>query len=241
VSDEHGDLEVGLSRSALLRLAGSLLVGGILLNVVVEAFHPSTEDLNDHARVFAEYARSDAWQAIHLGQFAAGLIAIAGFVVLYVALQAIKPSMLARLALASAIATAAAFAVLQAIDGVGLKQAVDSWAGAAPPQKAAYFHDAETVRWLEWGANSYFRILNGVTLLLFSVAIIRTALVSAWVGWIGGLAGAAFIALGVIVGYDGFTGHGVGAVAGVALLIFAIGITVVGWRTKDVAKPAGTG
>ncbi len=39
--------------------------------------------------------------------------------------------------------------VLQAVDGVALKQAVDAWVSAPDAEEAARFASAETVRWLE--------------------------------------------------------------------------------------------
>ncbi len=54
---------------------------------------------------------------------------------------------------------------MQGLDGVGLKQAVMSLAGA------------ETIRWLEWGLQSYFRVLLGLTFMLAGAAILAGRLV----------------------------------------------------------------
>jgi hypothetical protein len=59
-----------------------------------------------------------------------------------------------RLALLSAGAAMALYGVLQAVDGVGLKQGVDAWASAENGDQAARFAAAETVRWLEWAVRS---------------------------------------------------------------------------------------
>jgi hypothetical protein len=230
-----------MNKRVLLRLAGALLVGGFLLEAVVEVFHPSKEDPNKHAAVFAEYARSGAFTTIHLVQFIAILIGMAGFLVLYRALVSRGDvPVLARLAAAASIATGSAFAVLQAIDGVALKHAVDAWAKASGAEQAIRFADAETVRWLEWGANSYFRVLLGLTLLLFGLAIARTAIVPRWLGWSGVVSGLLFGVVGVIVGEVGFD-HAQGPFSLAALLfflVFAVGTLVVGWRTKE--RPAAS-
>jgi hypothetical protein len=42
---------------------------------------------NSHSVVFAEYARSASWTAVHLGQFAGMAAIIAGLLVLYFALD----------------------------------------------------------------------------------------------------------------------------------------------------------
>jgi hypothetical protein len=54
------------------------------------------------------------------------------------------------------------------------------------------------VRWLEWGANSFFQILLGSTLVLSGVAISRTALAGRWQGWVAVAAGVCLIAGGVM-------------------------------------------
>ena len=231
-----------MNERVLLRLAGAFLVGGLVLEAVAELFHPSKEDPNKHAAVFAEYARSGAFTTVHIVQFFAVLIGIAGFLVLYRALvaRAVVP-VLGKLAAAAAIATGVSFAVLQAIDGVALKHTVDAWVKASGGERAIRFADAETVRWLEWGANSYFRLLLGLTLVLFGVAVVRTRIVPRWLGWGGVLAGLLFMVVGVIVGEVGFDHRQApfGLAALLFYLIFSVGILVVGWRTKE--PPAGSG
>jgi hypothetical protein len=58
------------------------------------------------------------------------------------------------------------------VDGVTLKQAVDAWAAASGTEEATRFADAETVRWIEWGLQSYFRVLLGVAFLLLGAAAV---------------------------------------------------------------------
>lgn len=210
----------------------------MVLNFTVSAFHPSTEDPNDHPAVFAEYAASDAWKLVHVGQFAAALVVVAGLIVLYRALERTgADNTLARLAVSGAIATTAAVAVLQAIDGVALKQAVDAWANAAQPEKAVAFRDAETLRWTEWAANSYFRLLQGVTVLLYGLAVARSAIVPRWLGWVGVVAGLGYIAVGVIVGNEGFSDASLigGTATDLLFFIVATGIAITGWRRTEPA------
>jgi hypothetical protein len=68
----------------------------------------------------------------------------------------------------------ALYGVLQAVDGVGLKQAVNAWASAADGDKAVRFAGAETVRWLEWAVRSYQGFVFGLALLLFGAVIAVT-------------------------------------------------------------------
>jgi hypothetical protein len=232
------DRATSFSERALLRLAGALLVGGFLLNAIVTQFHPHGDE-NDHPVIFAKYADSDAWVAIHFGQFAGVLIALAGFLVLYRALDMRgEVPLLVRFGLGALIASAAVWAALQAVDGVALKHAVDEWAGASGAEKSLRFGDAETLRWTEWGLQSYFRLLLGLTFVLFGVAIARTGIVFRWLGWIAVLGGLLYMAVGVAVGYSGFEKPGDGVIQ-LLFLIFVVGVLVAGIRRKDLGETAG--
>jgi len=221
----------------LLRVAGALLVTGFVLELVAEFFHPSREHPNNHPAVFAEYARSDAWVAVHFGQFAAVVLGLVGFFVLARALEVRGTvPVLARLATAAATAAVAVWAVLQAIDGVALKQAVDAWSSASGTEKAVRFANAETVRWTEWAVNSYFRVLFGTTVLLFGVALARTAILPRWLGWVGVLTGLLSMAVGVTVGYEGFEAHIQGLAAALLFAVFAVGVLAAAVRAENTAR-----
>ena len=119
------------AQRSLLRLAGGLLISGfVLFALVTTLFHPS-QDENNHPVIFGKYDDSQAWVAVHMGQFVAVLIALGGFIVLHRFLETRgKDVVLARLAFAATIATAAVWAVLQAVDGTALKEATDAWGQA---------------------------------------------------------------------------------------------------------------
>jgi hypothetical protein len=76
---------------------------------------------------------------VHLGQFVGMAVIIAGLLVLYFALdlRAGGAASVARLAAVSAAVALGLYGVLQAVDGVALKQAVDAWASAPDAEKAA--------------------------------------------------------------------------------------------------------
>jgi Domain of unknown function (DUF4386) len=222
-----------------LIVAGLLLISGNVANTIVTMFHPHQADPNDHPAVFAEYAASSTWIGVHYAQYAAALTMLAGFVVLYRALTVIRrPSALDQLTLATTITAAAALTMLQAIDGVALKHAVNAWTGAAAPDKPARFAAAETVRWIEWDTNSYFYTLVGLTLVLAGTAMLRGPAVPRWLGWAALLGGAAFVVTAVPVGYRGFQATPSAMVAVVLLAVTAIGVTVAGVRTpRHTAGP----
>ena len=78
-----------------LRLSAALLLVGQLLYIVVTQFHTGGE-ANDHPVIFAAYAASGLWTAVHVGQFAAMAIVLAGLLTLVFALDV--PARTARLA-----------------------------------------------------------------------------------------------------------------------------------------------
>lgn len=155
------------------RIGAVALPLGVIVLVVAEIFHPSREDPMDNRAVFMEYAHSDSWTAVHLAQYFGFLLLLGGLVALYYSVSA-RPGAGAGLApfgLAAAVTTAASFTVLQAVDGIALKRAVDAWVSAPAEQEIAAFAAAEAVRWIEIGMNSLSYFLAGLTLILYGVAI----------------------------------------------------------------------
>src|SRR5438874_694858 len=102
--------------SSSLRLSAALLLVGQLLYIVVTQFH-ADGPANNHPVVFAEYARSGSWTAVHVGQFAAMAILLAGLLGLRYALDAqpATASWAARFGAASAVAALALYGGLQAV------------------------------------------------------------------------------------------------------------------------------
>ena len=188
------------------RIGAAALPLGLLVLLVAEPFHPSHEDLTDHPAVFREYAASEAWVAVHLGEYAAFLLLMGGLVGLYYAVAA-RPgpgTAWARFGLAAAVTAAASFTVLQAVDGIALKRAVDAWASAPADRQAASFAATEALRWTEIGVNALSYVLVGLALVLFGLALALGATYPRWVGWLAVAAGAAFLARGLVVSYRGF-------------------------------------
>ncbi len=162
------------------------------------------------------------------------LVAIAGLLVLCRALRPETPY-LALLAAAATIAAAATWAVLQAVDGVTLKQAVDAWVAAPGTEEAARYADAETIRWVEWGLQSYFRVLLGIAFLLLGVAAVVSRLVPSWLGVLLAVAGLLSLAVGFSVAYAGLESGFQDAVAiafQLVVLVFVVGLLVAGMRRR---------
>jgi hypothetical protein len=222
----------------VLRLSAVLLVVGFILFAAGTAlFHPGHEPANNHMAAFAEYASSANWTAVHLGQFASMALIIAGLLVLYFALD-VRTGNSAWVAWLGAVSAAIAlglYGVLQAVDGVALKQAVDAWVNAPETEKAARFASAETIRWLEWGARSYQSFMFGLTLILLGSAVALTARLPRRLGYLMALSGLAYIVQGWVLGSEGFSATNTFAILAsyVLMLAWIVGLLLVAWRMKE--------
>ena len=162
-----------------------------------------------------------------------------GFVALYrllVQSESSMASILAWIGLAVAIVTGGAFAILQAVDGIANKMAVDSWFAAPPEEKAITFRVAEGIRFIEYGTNSIFRILQGTVAVIFGVAIVKSKILSKWIGGAGVVIGAVTIYAGLEVAYLGF--GGLTTIIGISMIIYFIWVGILGsfmWK-KSMSK-----
>src|SRR5215218_3849398 len=204
---EAAQQEVGGDTASTTRMGAVALPIGIVLIAISEIFHPAREDPMDFPAVFTEYAQSNVWTAVHLGEYFGFLLLLGGLVALYYSVSA-KRGMGAGLApfgFAAAVTTAASYTVLQAVDGIALKRAVDAWASAPADQESAAFAAAEALRWTEIAMNSLSFFLAGLTIFLYGVAIALGTVYPRWAGLIAVVCGAAFMYDGaVVVAYEGF-------------------------------------
>ena len=213
----------------MLRMGSIAFFAGLAIAVISTIIHPTGtgEELMNNPFIFAVYAEDDLWIASHIGQFAGIMLIYAGgFVSLHRLLAKSESggssgvaSALAWFGLVTAILTASAFTILQAVDGIALKIAVDTWYAippSSPPteapegggegaEKSIALRVAEGLRWTEWGIQAYYRMLQGAVALIFGVAIVKSSILGRWIGAIGIAAGAVGIAAGVVVAYVGFS------------------------------------
>ena len=117
-----GRQQLGGDDAITTKLGAVALPLAVIVLVVTEYFHPGREDSMDFPAVFMEYAHSNIWTAVHLGEYFGFLLLLGGLVALYYSVSA-KPGVGAGLApfgLAAAVTAAASFTVLQAVDGIAL-------------------------------------------------------------------------------------------------------------------------
>src|SRR5215207_10134409 len=101
---------------SLLRLSATLVVIGELLFALVTLFHADGE-ANNHPAVFAEYASSASWIAVHLGQFVFMAVLLLGLLVLFFALNVRSGALgwVGRFAAVSVVVALALYGVVQAV------------------------------------------------------------------------------------------------------------------------------
>src|SRR5919199_3945481 len=225
-----------------LRLSATLVVIGELLFAIVTLFHPDG-DANNHPVAFAEYASSASYTALHFVQFVFMAVLLFGLFVLFFALDVRSGALgwVDRFAAVSVVVALVLYGGIQAVDGVALKQAVDAWANAPEAEKATRFASAETVRWLEWGMNSYQNFMFAVALILLASVIVGTARVPRAIGYLMGLAAIPNLVQSWVVGTEGFAvGWLAGSLSVVGLplmLAWSIWLLIVAWRMKEPDQP----
>jgi hypothetical protein len=232
--------QIGGGDAITTRVGAVALPLGVILIMVAEYFHPSREDPMDNPSVFREYAQSNSWTTIHLAEYFGFLLLLGGLVALYYSVSA-KPgagSGLAPFGLAAAVTTAASFTVLQGVDGISLKRAVDAWVSAPADQESAAFAAAEAVRWIEIGMNGLSKFLAGLTLFVYELAIGFGIVYPRWVGWIAMVSGAALMYHGaVVVSYQGFVPSIPNLVGLVLLAVWAFIMAVLMWHNSREPIP----
>jgi hypothetical protein len=235
-TQQRGERPAATVDRSSLRLSATLILTGQLLFIVVTLFHADGQ-ANNHPSVFAEYAASGSWKAVHLVQFSAIAILLAGLLALFYALDVpAGPARWAgRFGAASTVVALALYGVLQAVDGVGNKMVDAAWVSAPDADKSARFASAEAVRWLEWGVRSYQDVALGLALLLFAAAVMRSVGLSRPIAYLMGLSGLTYLVQGWVVGAEGFSGtHSTLILVAYAFsLAWMIWLVIAAWRRHD--------
>jgi hypothetical protein len=192
--------------SRALAVAAAAAIVGPLLYIPVTLLHPPGVP-SDHPATFRQYALSHAWVAVHVAQLAcmvAGLAGLTGIGASMVRLQQ-NGRVLALYAAWLAAAGIPLAGVLQAVDGIALKRAVDAWVAGGGTVGSASFAAARAVRWLEEGVNAVLGLLLGPAVILTGAAMARGAVYPRWMGWIGMAVGTAVAIGALVVANEGFS------------------------------------
>jgi hypothetical protein len=180
----------------MLRAAALLVLAGEVAYQVAQHFH--FEGGSSPTEVFIGYANSRPWTIVHEAQFLAAALVLFGLLALSFALDASTGihGLAVRFATATAVVALALNAVLYAVDGVALKQAVDVWVNASAAEKPAFYAAVLAVRGAEWGLRSYVDFTTGLALVLLAIPVAAIARIAIPVGFLVGLAGLVYLVQG---------------------------------------------
>jgi len=176
------------------------------------------------------------WKAVHVGQFVCMAILLAGLVALPAAVgDGAEARWSGRFGVGSAVVALALYGVLQAVDGVGNKEADEACVSSPDTEKAARFASAEAMRWLEWGARSYHDFALGLALLLLAAAIAGASGLPRPVAYLMALSGLVYLAQGWVVATEDFSGTHTSLIlaAWVLTLAWMVWLLVVARRTRE--------
>ena len=208
----------------------ALAVGGAVLVLLGTGAHPAHADPADAAAAFAEYAGTsrEVWVASHLLQLA-GLAGVVLSVVLLAGAVAGLSTPWTRLTGACGAASLATAAVLQAVDGVALKVAVDLWSAAPDAERPALFAAAQAVRGIEVGLDGVFALLLAATVAGLAAVHLTAPRGSRALGVLAAAGAGVGGVGGVLFCLQGFSPAAMdAALAGLALGLLAVLATAVG-------------
>jgi hypothetical protein len=228
------------SDADLARIGGISAIAGVVLLFTATMLHPMDALPSDAPAAFAEYALDPFWVASHLGQLLGVVLIATGFVALSWRLRAGHGGAWALLAGLATIASVSLAGALQAVDGVALKFAVDRWWASVEAARAAAFEAAYAVRQVEVGLASLVEIFFGLTVLLYGIALILSAVGSNWLGVFGGIAGTVTLISGIVKAHTGFseTGMATSMPSSLLVLVWSICVGVFLLRTPRAPRNA---
>ena len=224
-----------------LRVGAVAAFAGFILQFIASTQHPGHTAPNESAAVFQEYAASNVWTTVHLGQFAGGLLVALALV--FIARSLPRHGIAGAFALIGGVAAvvwAAIFAVQMAVDGFALKATIDAWMSAPAADRSAAFLVAEGVRAIEMGLSSLFHVTNGTALLTLGLAVALGRTYPSWLGWFGTAAGVGYILGGISTAHTGFS-SAASQILGAALIpgvVFLFGMAVAMWRLSGRSNTA---
>lgn len=145
-------------------------------------------------------AARPAWRAVHLLGIFAFLLWAGALVALTSSLTAGSSGALARLGQASLLIATTVLAIDFTIDGWVLKTLADAWASAPASQQANLLLAGDLLFRMILGATAWSaQVLLGLSLLVYGLAVLRSRAYPVWMGWIGTLGGAGWLAVGIVL------------------------------------------
>jgi Domain of unknown function (DUF4386) len=223
-----------LSNTHSQKTGAVLVILGALGLLIGTLLHPLNADPNDPLAAFTEYAANAPWVASHLLQLLGIILMVFGLVLLGQFLATGGGASWAAVAGVSAAASMAVAIALQAVDGVALKFMVNAWANAPAADKQMLFYATFGVRQIEVGLAAMSSLMLGVTVMLYSAALIADQRFPKWLGWLGLVGGLPTAVSGIIMAYMGFSDMEmmINMPASGMVLAWVLAVGVAMWRLE---------
>jgi hypothetical protein len=188
-----------------LRFGAICAMLGVFLVIVSTSLHPMHADPNDPVAAFSEYAQDTLWVWSHLIRVA-GVFLIS--VTLYFVCASITKgiaSCFAAIGKISIYLLLSLVAILQAVDGIALKNMVDRLASAPPELKPVIFEATFAVRQVEIALASLTSLTLGVTIIMVGFACFLAPDYKRWLACLGIASGIGLFVSGVAIASSGFS------------------------------------
>ncbi|WP_138735986.1 hypothetical protein [Modestobacter excelsi] len=235
--EERRDLAVPRSP---YRFVATLAVLGAVLLAAGTLLHPAHADAGSPAAAFVEYAGvvRGMWVAAHLLQLGGVACLVLVVVLLARVVDGTQGSVWARVTTVFGTAGLATAAVLQAVDGVALKAAVDLWSGAGG-DRSSLFAGALAVRQVEIGLDALFALLLAAAFLAFGFGLLTTPAGSRGLGALAVVTAGAAAVNGIALALSGFSAATMLAttVSGALALVWMLLVAVWSWRRSFIQRP----
>ncbi len=173
-----------MSEHNTYKMCAVAAVAGALTLFVGTFLRPSNADPNDPVAAFTEYAANRPWIASHLMQLFGIILIVVALVFLSRLMSNGDGASWAYLGVVGAGSSLSVAGALQAVDGIALKQMVDSWAAASTADKEMLFLATFAVRQIEIGLASILGLLFGITVAVYGIALMSDGSFPKWMGWI---------------------------------------------------------
>jgi hypothetical protein len=225
-----------MDKQPVTRIVPIAAITGAILLFIGTYLHPMEADPNQASAAFTEYAAARHWIASHLTQLFGVMLMVIALVLLSRRIVHGLAAEWAALARIGAIASLAMASALQAIDGVALKAMVDIWAETPEPGKSVLFHAVLAVRQIERGFASITGLLFGLTISIYSIAILIDRRFPKWIGAVGIAGGIATGVAGVVIAYTGFSelAMAINLPSSLLLMLWMIALAIYTWRQPDL-------
>jgi len=225
---------------SILRIGSVSAIVGSVLGLVVNLLHPRSASL-EHPEAFLQMiAGSNIWVGDHVGILFAVLLVTGGLIAVERSIAGEPGNAWARLGFAGSLVSAGILSVLMATDGITIKVLARAWASAPEAEKAAAFRAAHALALVDFAVFSVWTVVFfGVTIFLYGLALLTSAVYPKWLGWVAVLASIGSALVGLNLAYRGPSVLAANVLFPIFSIVITLWVLVMGvllWRKAGTAS-----